>query len=159
MDPNGSSRQPLQSRRKLASPTVTDVRSLSCLLPVWPLISTLVRCAARRGGMGCDNPLDNVRTWHHQRTRRPAQPCQGQQTCARCGAVPVTACHVSGAHIEEKEDPASMKEFLCVSFFSLLLSIILALSWPIKGKAGRPTKGIDSPHHSRTTSIEPRTHS
>ena len=52
-----SSRQPLRSRRKLASPTVTDVRSLYRLLLVWPLISTLVRRAAHRGGMGRDNPV------------------------------------------------------------------------------------------------------
>ena len=57
MDPYRSSRQSLRSRRKLASSTVTDVWSLCCLLPVWPLISTLVRRAAHRGGIGRDNSL------------------------------------------------------------------------------------------------------
>ena len=57
MDPDGSSRQPLWSRMKLTSSTVTDVQSLCCLLPVWPLISTLVRHAARRSRMGRDNSL------------------------------------------------------------------------------------------------------
>jgi hypothetical protein len=159
MDPNGSSRQPLRSRRKLASPTITDVRSLSCLLPVWPLISTLVRCAARRGGMGCDNPLDNVRTWHHQRTDAQRSPVRVSRHAPGVGLSLSPPAMSVGPTQRKKEDPASMKEFLCVSFFSLLPSIILALSWPIKGKAGRPIKGIDSPHHSRTTSIEPRTHS
>ena len=56
-NPYGSSRQPLRSRRKLASSTVTDIRLLCCLLPVWPLISTLIRRVARRGGAGRDDPL------------------------------------------------------------------------------------------------------
>ena len=39
------------------SPIVTNVRSLCCLLPIWPRISTLVRCVARRDGMGRDHLL------------------------------------------------------------------------------------------------------
>ena len=79
--------------------------------------------------------------------RRPAWPYQDQRACAWRGAVPVTACHVSGARTEEKEDPASLQDFLCLWFSSFLPSIIPALPWPIKGKAGHPTKGIDSPQH------------
>ena len=40
-----------------------------------------------------------------------------------------------------------MKDFFCLWFSSFLPSVIPALSWPIKGKAGHPTKGIDSPYH------------
>ena len=56
-DLDGSIRHPLRSRRKLASSTATDVRSLCCLLSVGPRISTLVRCATHRGGMRRDNLL------------------------------------------------------------------------------------------------------
>ena len=57
VDPDGSIRQPLWSRRKLASSTATDVRSLRCLLPIESRISTLVRRVARRGRMGRDHLL------------------------------------------------------------------------------------------------------
>ena len=73
-------------------------------------------------------------------------PCQGQWTYARRGAVPTTACHISEARTEEKEEPVSLKDFLCLSFSYFLPSVIHALPWPIKGKVGHPTKGIDSPH-------------
>ena len=76
-----------------------------------------------------------------------ARPYQDQRTCTQHGAIPVTTCHVSRAHTEEKEDPTSLKDFLCLWFSSSLMSVIPALPWPIKGKVGYPTKGIDSPHH------------
>ena len=56
-DPDRSTRHLLWSRRKLASPTVTGVRSLCRLLPVGSRIRTLVRRADRRSGMGCDHLL------------------------------------------------------------------------------------------------------
>ena len=78
--------------------------------------------------------------------RRPVRPYQDQRTCTQRGSIPGTACHVSGARTEEKEDPAPLKNFLCLSFSFFLPYVIPALSWPIKGKAGHPTRGIDSPH-------------
>ena len=70
-------------------------------------------------------------------------PYQYQWTCTQHGATPDTICHVSGVHFEEKEDPASLKDLLCLWFFFFLSSIILASPWSLKGKAGHPTKGTD----------------
>ena len=92
----------------LTSPTVTDVWSLCCLLPVWLLISTLVHRAAHRGGVGRYDPLT---TPGHGIIRR---------TGAQRGAVPVTTGRVSEAHTKERKGLATLKDFLSLSFFSFL---------------------------------------
>jgi len=150
--------------RELTSPTVIDAWSLCCLLPVWPLISTLVRRAARRGGVGRDGPLTMpgrgivsgqepgvALSWSAD--RRPAWGCPYH--CLPCQRGP----HEGKGR---PDDP----EGLPLPLMSLALpSVTHALPWPLKGKAGHPTKGHRfttshiTPHHSRTTSIEPRTHS
>ena len=43
------------------SSTVMNVGPLRCLLPVGSLLGTLVRCAARRDGMGHDHLLNKAR--------------------------------------------------------------------------------------------------
>ena len=91
--------------------------------------------------------------------RHPAWPYHGQRTCAQRGAIPVTACHVNRARTEEKEDPTSLKDFLCLWFSSFLPSVIPALPWPIKGKAGNPTKGIDRFNTSRIAEQQPSSQS
>ena len=94
--------------RGLTSPIVTDAWSLCCLLPIGSPISTLGRRAACRGGMGRHDPL--------------TMPGHGiiRRTCARRGAVPVTISHVSGACTKERKGPATLKDFLSLSFFSCL---------------------------------------
>jgi len=90
-----------------------NVRSLRRLLPVGPRISTLVRRAARQGGMGRDNLL--IMPEHGIISgQTPVWPYQDQRTCTHRGAIPGTACHVSGDGIEEKEDPASLKDLICL---------------------------------------------
>ena len=37
-------------------------------------------------------------------------------------------------------------DFLCLWFYSFLPFVVPTLPCPIKGKAGHPTRGIDSPH-------------
>ena len=56
-DPDGRIRQPLRSRKRLTSSTVTDVRSLRRPFPVGSRINTMVRRAAHRGGIGRDHLL------------------------------------------------------------------------------------------------------
>ena len=143
--PYGSSQQPLRSRKKLASPTVMEVQSLCCLLSIWSMISTLVCHAAHQGGMGCDNPLTmpghriisghvlNVAlSWSAD--MRPTWGCP-------CHRLPCQRGPHGG-----KEGPATLKDFLCLSFSFFLPSVTRALPWPIKGKAGHPSKGISSRH-------------
>ena len=72
-----------------------------------------------------------------------ARPYQDQQICTQHGAIPSTAYHVSRARTEEKEDPTSLKDLLCLWFLFFLPSVIPASSWSIKEKAGYPTKGTD----------------
>ena len=86
---------------------MTDAWSLCCLLHVRSLISTLVLRAARGGGVGCYDPLTMV---GHGIIKR---------TGAQRGAIPITTCHVSGAHTEEKEDPVTLKDVPCLSCPSL----------------------------------------
>jgi len=146
MDPYGSSRQSLWSRSKLASSIVTDVWSLCCLLPVWSLISTLVCHTAHCGGMGHDNSLTmlghGVISGHTLNA-----VLSGSADIRSAWSYPCHRLPCQWARIEEKEDPTSLKDFLCLWFSSFLPSVIPALPWPIKGKAENPTKGIDSRHH------------
>jgi len=80
-----------------------DAWSLWCLLPVRPLISTLVRHA------------------------RPTMAGHGiiMRTSARRGAVSITTCRVSGTHAKEKEGQVTLKDSiylsLSLSFSSFLL--------------------------------------
>ena len=60
--------------------------------------------------------------------------------------MPGTICHVSGAGLEEKKDPTSVKDLLGLWFFFFLPFVNPASPWSIKGKAGHPTKGTDRFH-------------
>ena len=44
--------------------------------------------------------------------------------------------------MKEKKDSVILKAFLPLWFFSFSSAITRAFPWPIKGKAGRPMKGI-----------------
>ena len=85
-----------------------DAWSLCCLLPVWSLISTLGRRAARRGGMERHDPLTTPGHGIIRRTRTLR------------GAVPITTGYVSGARTKERKGPTTLKDFLSLSFFSFL---------------------------------------
>ena len=61
------------------------------------------------GQSGTLRPADNARAWHHRRTG------------AQCGAIPVTTYRVSRARTKEKKGPATLKDFLSLSFSSFLL--------------------------------------
>ena len=161
MDPDGSSRQPLRSRRKLASPTVTDMRSLRRLLPVWPRISTLVHRAARRGEMGLDNSLT-----------MPGHGIVSEQTLsvALSGTADMRLtwgypCHRLpcqwGPHGGKGRpgDPEGLPLPL-IFLFSPIYNPCSPLAYKRESRA--PHYGASVyyiTHHSRTISIEPRTHS
>ena len=72
------------------SSTVTDVGSLSHLLPVGSRFSTLVRRVAHRGGMGRDHLL----------TKPEHGPIRISEH-----AISGTFCRVSRGRSEEKENP------------------------------------------------------
>ena len=122
------------------------MRSLRHLFPVGPRISTLVRRAARRGGMGRDNLLAS------SADRRLARPYQDQRTCTQHEVIPGTICRVSGTRSEENEDPTSLNDLLGLWFFFSLPSVIDASPWSIKGKVGHPTKETDRLNTPRITS-------
>ena len=44
--------------------------------------------------------------------------------------------------MKEKKDPAILEDFFSLSFSSFPSTITRAFPWPIKGKAGRPIRGI-----------------
>ena len=147
--------------RELASPIVTDVRSLCCLLPVRPLISTLFRLATRQGRMGRDNPLTMPRhgiisgqtlnaallgstdmppTWGCPYHRLPCQrgPHRGKGRPSVLEGLPLPL----------------------IFLFSPICNPCSPLAYKRESRA--PHYGASVyyiTHHSRTISIEPRTHS
>ena len=85
-NPDGNIRQPLRSRRKLMSSTVTNMWPLRRLLPIGSRLGTLVRRAARRGGMGHDHLLNEAR----------ARPYQGHRTCYPWHHLSCQHCRLNG---------------------------------------------------------------
>ena len=90
-----------------------DLRSLCCLLPVRPLISTLVHRAARRGGMGRDNPL-TMPGYGIVSGQTPSAALSGLADMRLVWSYPCPRLPCQWARTEEKEDPVSLKDFLCL---------------------------------------------
>ena len=47
----------------------------------------------------------------------------------------------------KEKDSAILEAFFSLSFFSFSSTVIHAFSWPVKGKAGRPMKGMGPDPH------------
>ena len=62
---------------------------------------------------------------------------------ARRGAVPVDVYSVGGTHVKEKKDPAILEDLFSFMFSPFPSAVTPAFPWPIKGKAGRPIRGIE----------------
>ena len=150
--------------RELALPIMIDVWSLCCLLPVWPLISTLVRRAAHRGGVGHDDPLTIPRhgiisgqapsvalSWSADMRSTWGHPCR------------YLPCQW-GPHGEKgRPDNPKGLPLPLIFLFSPICNPCSPLAYkresrePIKGH--QFTTSCITLHHNRTTSIEPQTHS
>ena len=139
-DPDRSIRQPLRSRRKLISPTVMNVQSLCCLLPIWLLINTLVRRAARRGGMGCDNSLTMP---GHGIVRRetPSMALSGLVDRRPAWSYPCPRLPCQWGPHRGKGRPSVIEGFPLPLVF--LFSPIYNPCSPLAYKTGHPTNGID----------------
>ena len=112
-----------------------DVQSLHRTLPVGLRINTLVRRAARRGGMGRDHLL----------IKSERGIINGQRPSMELSLAPSA---VSAWLAQRKRKTRHLQRtFFASGFFFLLPSIIPAPPWSIKGKAGHPTREIDSTHH------------
>ena len=80
------------------------------MLPTPCMAADLHAGSPRRplGQNGTSQPADNAGAWHQQRIG------------ARHGAISITICSVSGTRIKEKKGPATLKDFLSLSFSSFL---------------------------------------
>ena len=104
--------------RELTSPTVTDVWSLCCLLPIGPLTSTLVHCVTRRDGMGHHDPL--------------ITPGHGISDEHAFGVEPSLSPSAVSAVLEA---------FLSLALLPLSLCVTYSSPSSIKGEAGCPRRG------------------
>ena len=92
-NPDGNIRQPLRSRRKLISSTVTNVGPLRRLLPVGSRLGTLVH-RARQDRMARNHLLNKARAW----------PYQDHQTCYPWHRLPCQQ-----GRLKRKERPSTFE--------------------------------------------------